>query len=78
MANIWIKRVAGGVLCALTVWFVMSERGEFRVSAAGSCEGLMSLALPTTTITSAKIEPSSASTGVKLAPPSAGRGVSIT
>ena len=77
MANIWIKRVTGGVLCALTVWFVMSERGEFRVSAAGSCEGLMSLALPTTTITSATIEPSSASTGVKLAPPSGGRGVSI-
>ena len=59
MANMWIKRVAGGVLCALVVWFVMSERSVAQVPAPGSCEGLLSLALPGTTITSAKPGPSS-------------------
>ncbi len=57
MTNIPLKSVVAGVAFGFAVWCVVSMRVEVPVSAAGSCDGLMSLKLPSTTITSAKVEP---------------------
>ena len=51
MTNIPLKSVVAGVAFGFAVWCVVSMRVEVPVSAAGSCEGLMSLKLPSTTIT---------------------------
>lgn len=56
MANIWIKRAAVGLGCAFAFWCLVSTRMTVPVAAAGSCESLMSLKLPATTITLAKVE----------------------
>ena len=57
MTNLWITRISAGVVCAVLVWCLASARVAVPVAAAGSCEGLMSLKLPSTTITSAKVAP---------------------
>ena len=57
MTKLWITRISAGVVCAVLVWFFASARVAVPVAAAGSCEGLMSLKLPSTTITSAKVAP---------------------
>ena len=51
MTNIPLKSVGAGVAFGFAVWCVVSMRVEVPVSAAGSCDGLMSLKLPSTTIT---------------------------
>jgi feruloyl esterase len=57
MTNLWITRISAGVACAIIVWIAVSVRVAIPLSAAGSCESLISLQLPSTTITSAKVEP---------------------
>lgn len=59
MTNLWITRISAGFVCAILAWFFVSLRIAVPVAAAGSCESLMSLTLPSTTITSAKVEPAS-------------------
>ncbi len=55
MTDPWIKRTAAALVCAVPAWFVVSVRVVAPVAAAGSCEGLMSLKLPSTTITRAEL-----------------------
>jgi feruloyl esterase len=74
MTNLWITRVSAGFVCAIPLWFFVSAQVAVPVAAAGSCEGLTSLKLPGTTITSAKVEPVPDSVNVKAATgPSAAR-----
>ena len=54
MRNLWTKRIVAGVVCAFAGWFLVSVRVAVPVGAAGSCESLMSLKLPATTITRPK------------------------
>lgn len=56
MANVSIKRAAAGIGCAFAAWCFVSARMPVPIAAAGSCESLMSLKLPATTITMAKVE----------------------
>ena len=56
MTNFWIPPVAGGVVGALVVWALAGVRVVLPAQAAGSCEGLMSLKLPSATITLAKVD----------------------
>src|SRR5687768_4536561 len=60
MINLWIARISTGVVCAALAWFFARPPIAVPVAAAGSCDGLMSLTLPNTTITSAKLHPASA------------------
>jgi feruloyl esterase len=55
MINLWITRISACFVCAIVVWFFASARVAVPVAAAGSCESLLSLKLPSTTITSAKV-----------------------
>ena len=57
MTHLWITRISAGFVCAIVVWFFGSARVAVPVAAAASCESLMSLKLPDTTITMAKVEP---------------------
>ena len=59
MTNLWIARISAGVVCAVLAWFYASAPVAVPLAAAGSCDGLMSLALPDVTITSAKLHPAS-------------------
>jgi feruloyl esterase len=61
MTKLWIRRLAAGVVCAFAGWFLTSVRVVVPVGAAASCDSLMSLKLPATTITLAKIEPAAKS-----------------
>ena len=60
--NPWIARIAlcracgAGVLCGVLFWLSVSLRMAVPVAAAGSCESLTSLKLPSGTITSAKLD----------------------
>ena len=56
MTNLWITRISAGFVCAILVWFLAGARVAVPVAAAGSCEGLMSLKLPSTTITLANVD----------------------
>jgi feruloyl esterase len=56
MTIFWITRISAGFACAILVWFFASARVAVPVAAAGSCESLLSLKLPSTTITMAKVE----------------------
>ena len=60
MTNISLKAIAAGVAFGFVVWRLVNMRVEVPVSAAGSCESLTSLKLPSATITSAKVEPATA------------------
>jgi feruloyl esterase len=60
MTNLSITRISSGILCAVVAWFVASAPVAVPVAAAGSCDGLMSLKLPNTTITSATLQPAGA------------------
>src|SRR5687767_6924791 len=75
MTKLWIARISAVCACATLVWYFASARVAVPVAAAGSCDGLMSLKLPSTTITSAKVEPAP-ELGVKLAT-GPGRSVAI-
>ncbi len=52
--NTWITRLAATSIGAGVVWTLLSSPAVVRVDAAGSCEGLASLALPGATITLAQ------------------------
>ena len=52
--NTWITRLAATSIGAGVVWALMSSPAVVRVDAAGSCEGLASLALPGAAITLAQ------------------------
>jgi tannase/feruloyl esterase len=75
MVKFWITRISAGCVCALLLWSLASERVVVPVTAAGSCESLLSLKLPSATITMAKVQPTPEG-GVKLAT-GPGRTVSI-
>jgi feruloyl esterase len=70
MTNLSIARVAAGVACAFLIWCLVNVRLAVPVAAAGSCEGLMSLTLPSATITSAKVETESCRVAAILRPSS--------
>jgi feruloyl esterase len=55
----WIKRGGGGLGFAVVVWY-LTAAPAVPVVAAGSCDAIMSMKLPNTTITSAKLQPASA------------------
>ena len=57
MRNLSSRHVAAGVACGFVIWCLVTVRVAVPVSAAGSCESLMSLKLPSATITSAKVAP---------------------
>jgi feruloyl esterase len=57
MTNLWIARISAGCISALLAWVFVSLPVAVPVAAAGSCESLLSLKLPDTTITMAKVEP---------------------
>ena len=67
MTNLWITRIAAGFVCAILVWFFVSARVAAPVAAAGSCESLISLKLPSTTITLAKVDPALAPAACRVA-----------
>jgi feruloyl esterase len=56
MTSLWITRISAGLTCAVLGWVFASVRVAIPVAAAGSCEGLTSLKLPSATITSAKLD----------------------
>ena len=68
MRNLSIRHVAAGVACGFVIWCLVTVRVAVPVSAAGSCEGLTSLKLPSATITSAKVAPAT-SPDVKISSP---------
>ena len=68
MTNRWITRICGGFVCAVVAWYFVNGRVAVPVAAAASCESLMSLKLPSTTITLAKVEGAAELPGVKVPP----------
>ena len=55
--NRWIARISAAIVCAGVAWVLASARVAVPVAAAGTCDGLLSLKLPSATITLAKVEP---------------------
>ena len=68
MTNLWIARISAGFVCTVGAWYFVNGRVAVPVAAAASCESLMSLSLPSTTITLAKVETAAELPGVKLPP----------
>jgi len=68
MTSLWITRISAGFACAVLVWFLVSLRVVVPVDAAGSCESLMALKLPSTTITLAVAEPGRCRVAATLRP----------
>jgi feruloyl esterase len=77
MTKLWITRISAGCACAALAWYFASARVAVPAAAAGNCEGLMSLKLPSVTITSAKVEPAPSLPGTKIATEGSPRAVAI-
>jgi feruloyl esterase len=63
-----IRLLAAGVGCGFAGWFLVAGTASARVDAAGSCESLLELKRPATTVTLVKVEADSCRVAATLRP----------